>query len=146
MSKPLRPGVFSRRGGVCGALALAMAMAAWTPAVQAAKPDELLATYVAQAKQPASPERGQKLFTTNFGRDLGFSCASCHGAEPVKLGRDQVTEKSIQPLAPAYNALRFTDQTKVDTWFRLNCRDVVGRDCTAAEKADVLSWLLTFKR
>jgi hypothetical protein len=29
--------------------------------------------------------------------------------------------------------------------FRMNCKDVVGRECTAAEKADVLSWLLTVK-
>ncbi|MBA4178115.1 MAG: cytochrome C [Leptothrix sp. (in: Bacteria)] len=146
MNKPLHPGAFSRRGPALGALAMALAAGAWMPAAVAATPDELLAAYVAQAKQPASAERGQKLFTTNFGRDLGFSCSSCHGAEPVKLGRDQVTEKSIQPLAPAFNPVRFTDKTKTDTWFRLNCRDVVGRDCTAAEKADVLSWLLTFKR
>lgn len=116
------------------------------PVAQAATPAELLTAYEAQAKAPGSPERGQKLFTTNFGRELGLSCSSCHGAEPVKNGRDQVTEKSIPPLAPAFNAQRFTDKGKVDTWFRLNCTDVVGRDCSAAEKADVLSWLLTFKR
>jgi Domain of unknown function (DUF1924) len=115
------------------------------PAVQAATPAALLAAYEAQAKAPGSPERGQKLFTTNFGRELGFSCSSCHGAEPVKRGRDQVSEKLIQPLAPAANAQRFTDKTKVDTWFRLNCTDVVGRDCTAGEKADVLSWLISLK-
>lgn len=115
-------------------------------AAQAATPAELLTAYEAQAKAPGSPERGQQLFTKNFGRELGFSCSSCHGAEPVNNGRDQVTEKSIRPLAPAFNAQRFTDKSKVDTWFRLNCTDVVGRDCSAAEKADVLSWLLTFKR
>ena len=38
-----------------------------------------------------------------------------------------------------------TDRSKVDNNFRLNCTDVVGRDCTAAEKADVLAWLLTLK-
>lgn len=125
--------------------ALALLCGLGLPAAHAATPAQLLAAYEAQAKAPGSPERGQKLFTTNFGRELGFSCSSCHGAEPVKNGRDQVSEKSIRPLAPAFNAQRFTDKTKVDTWFRLNCTDVVGRDCTAAEKADVMSWLLTFK-
>jgi hypothetical protein len=126
-------------------LVLAVLAGAGLNVAQAATPTELLAAYEAQAKAPGSPERGKKLFTTNFGRELGFSCSSCHGAEPVKNGRDQVTEKLIRPLAPAFNAQRFTDKTKVDTWFRLNCTDVVGRDCSAAEKADVLSWLLTLK-
>jgi cytochrome c peroxidase len=126
-------------------LALAVLANLGLSAAQAATPTELLAAYEAQAKAPGSPERGQKLFTQNFGRELGFSCSSCHGAEPVKNGRDQVTEKVIRPLAPAANPQRFTDKTKVDTWFRLNCTDVVGRDCSAAEKADVISWLLTLK-
>lgn len=137
------------RKGSPHARAAAMALAALAvlglPAAEAATPAELLAAYEAQAKAPGSPERGQKLFTTNFGRELGFSCSSCHGEVPVKNGRDQVGEKPIRPLAPAANAQRFTDKTKVDTWFRLNCTDVVGRDCSAAEKADVLSWLLTLR-
>lgn len=115
------------------------------PAAQAATPDELLAAYVAQAKAPASAQRGQTLFTTNFGRELGFSCASCHGDVPVKAGRDQISEQPIRALAPAVNPQVFTDKAKSDTWFRQNCKDVVGRDCTAGEKADVLAWLLTLK-
>lgn len=145
MKMHLRSGTSTRRGGAGLALALALLVGVALPAAQAATPAELLAAYEAQAKTTGSPERGQKLFTTNFGRELGFSCSSCHGAEPVKAGRDQVTEKSIRALAPAYNAQRFTDKTKVDTWFRLNCLDVVGRDCNAGEKADVLSWLISLK-
>ncbi len=143
MKRLLRMGSRPAFGAV---LALAVLAGAGLNAALAATPAELLAAYEAQAKTPGAAERGEKFFTTNFGRELGFSCSSCHGAEPVKNGRDQVTEKSIRPLAPAFNAQRFTDKTKVDTWFRLNCTDVVGRDCSAAEKADVLSWLLTFKR
>jgi len=47
--------------------------------------------------------------------------------------------------APAANPARFTDRTAVELNFRINCKDVVGRECTAAEKADVLAWLLTLK-
>ena len=112
---------------------------------QAATPAELLATYTAAAGAPASAERGQKLFTRNFGTPMGFSCSSCHGEVPTRRGKDQVTEKVIAPLAPAVNATRLSDPTKVEHAFRVNCRDVVGRDCTAGEKADVLSWLLTLK-
>jgi len=113
--------------------------------VQAATPAELLAGYSAQAGGAASAERGQKLFSTNFGRDLGLSCASCHGALPTKPGKDVVSEKPIAPLAPASNPKRFTDKAKVETNFNLNCKDVVGRVCTPGEKADVLAWLLSLK-
>ena len=40
----------------------------------------------------------------------------------------------------------FTDPAKTEKWFRRNCNDVMGRVCTADEKADVLAWLLTLKR
>jgi hypothetical protein len=124
---------------------LTVAAACLAVTAHAATPAELLAGYVAKAGAPASPERGQRLFTTNFGRDLGWSCSSCHGAVPTKEGKDQMTEKRIAPLAPAFNAERFTDRAKSENAFRLNCKDVIGRDCTAGEKADVLSWLLTLK-
>jgi cytochrome c peroxidase len=115
------------------------------PAVRAATPAELLAGYSAKAGVTASAERGQRFFTTNFGRDLGLSCSSCHGAVPTQVGKDEITGKAIQPFAPAFNPTRFTDAVKVEQQFRLNCKDVVGRDCTAAEKADLLAWLLTLK-
>jgi len=111
----------------------------------AATPEDLLAGYNKAAGAAPSPERGQRFFNTNFGRDLGLSCASCHGAVPTKEGKDAVTDKKIRPFAPAFNPARFTDATKVEYNFRMNCKDVVGRECTAVEKADLLSWLLTLK-
>ncbi|NLZ40851.1 MAG: DUF1924 domain-containing protein, partial [Comamonadaceae bacterium] len=58
---------------------------------------------------------------------------------------DQVTDKPIAPLAPAADPRRFTDRARVDHMFRLNCRDVVGRECTVQEKADVLAWLVSLR-
>jgi mono/diheme cytochrome c family protein len=127
----------------CWPLVLAAAGPAW--AAEPTTPAQLLAAYTAQAGTAASPERGQKLFNTNFGRELGLSCASCHGKAPQKSGSHALTEKTIAPLAPAANPARFTDRTAVELNFRINCKDVVGRECTAAEKADVLAWLLTLK-
>jgi cytochrome c peroxidase len=126
----------------CLPVLLAAALAA---SAQAATPAELLAAYTTQAGEPPSAERGQKLFNTNFKRDFGWSCASCHGAVPTKAGRHELTEKRIEPLAPAFNPARFTDRVRVENFFLLNCKDVIGRECTAGEKADVLSWLLTLK-
>jgi cytochrome c peroxidase len=112
--------------------------------VFAASPTELLATYTAQAGATAQPARGQQLFTTKHGKE--WSCSTCHSAAPTVDGKHATTGKVVGPLAPAFNAERFTDIAKSDKWFRRNCNDVMGRECTAVEKADVLSWLMTFKK
>ena len=117
---------------------LAAALCLPTPATAATAP-ELRAGYTAQAGTPASAERGRSFFTTRQGRE--WSCSTCHGEAPVKAGKHASTGKAIQPLAPAANAERFTDPAKVEKWFRRNCNDVVGRECSAAEKADVIAWL-----
>ena len=125
-----------------------IATLAWLPLAASAQPTtpaELVAAYSKQAGRAASPERGQKLFTTNFGRAFGWSCSSCHGAPPTREGKDQVSEKRIAPFAPAFNDKRFTDRAMVENHFRQNCKDVVGRECTPLEKADVLAWVLTLK-
>lgn len=127
------------------AASLVLALAGPAAAAPNTSPAALLADYTAKAGAPASPERGEKLFNTNFGKSLGFSCASCHTATPQKSGRHALTDKRIAPLAPAANPARFTDRTAVEFNFGINCKDVVGRECTPGEKADVLSWLLSLK-
>lgn len=127
----------------CIGLLLAAAVAA--PLAQAATPTELLAQYTKQSGVAPSAERGKRLFTTSFGREFGWSCSSCHGAVPTGEGTDQVSEKRIAPLAPAFNPKRFTDPSLVENRFRQNCKDVIGRECTAAEKADVIAWVLTLR-
>jgi hypothetical protein len=131
-SKPFRPST-----------AVLLVAAMLFPTAHAATPAELEAGYTAQAGAPASPERGQQLFTSRHGRE--WSCSSCHGAVPTRVGSHAATGKSIAALAPAFNAERFADAAKTEKWFRRNCNDVVGRECTAAEKADVISWLRTLK-
>ena len=109
-------------------------------AAQAATPADLLAGYQAQAGAPGVAARGQAFFTSRHGAE--WSCASCHGAQPVQTGRHASTGKPIEPLAPAFNAQRFTDAAKAEKWFRRNCKDVASRECTPGEKADVLAWLM----
>ncbi len=109
----------------------------------AATPAELLAGYAAQAGSAASPQRGEAFFQTLHGKE--WNCASCHGTTPVQPGKHAATGKTIGALAPSANAQRFTDSVKVEKWFRRNCNDVLGRECTAGEKADVLGWLMTLK-
>ena len=105
---------------------------------------QLLAGYAAQAGAKPSAARGQALFNRRFSGAFA-SCADCHGALPVKEGKDLVSEKPIAPLAPAAHPGRFDDKARVDYRFRINCKDVVGRECTALEKADLLAWLTSLK-
>ena len=114
-----------------------------TTAATAATPNELLAGYTRQAGVAAQPEQGRSFFTQTHGRE--WSCASCHGAKPVQAGQHAGTGKPIAALAPAVEAQRFSDPAKVEKWFRRNCNDVLARECTAGEKADVLAWLVGLK-
>jgi hypothetical protein len=123
-------------GLLCAGLALAAS-------AQAVAPSQMQSAYSAQAGQAVSAERGQKFFTSKHGRE--WSCSSCHGELPITSGKHAATGKTIAPMAPAFNPDRFTDDAKAEKWFRRNCNDVVGRECTPAEKADVIAWLLTIK-
>jgi len=120
---------------------LGVALLAAAAAAPAATPAELAGGYAGQAGAAPSAARGQQFFTVRHGRE--WSCSSCHGSPPTQPGRHAATGKTIGALAPAFNAERFTDPAKVEKWFRRNCNDVVGRECTAGEKADVLAWLLS---
>lgn len=100
--------------------------------------------YSNEAKQAASAIRGEKLFTSKHGKD--WSCATCHNAPPTIDGKHASTDKTIAPLAPAFNTKRFTDEAKVNKWFKRNCNDVLSRECTPLEKADTMAYLNTFKR
>lgn len=124
------------------AAGLAAAMVV-TPSIAATTARELQSSFSAQAAAPAVPARGQDFFVARHGRE--WSCASCHGAQPTQPGRHAATGKPILPLAPAANPERFSDPAKVDKWFRRNCNDVVGRECTAGEKADLLAWLTSLQ-
>lgn len=116
------------------------------PAAHAETPAALLDGYraaaVARATSYAGPSvrRGDEFF---HARGKDWSCATCHMADPRQAGRHAVTGKSIKPLAPAANSARFADSAKAEKWFKRNCRDTLGRECTAAEKADLLAYLMS---
>ena len=129
---------------IAGTVLAGLTLLSAGPAARAAAPAELLAGYTAQAGAPAQAARGQQFFNTTHGRE--WSCASCHGATPTQGGKHAATGKPIGALAPAFNPERFSDPAKTEKWFRRNCNDVVGRECSSAEKADMLAWLMTLKR
>lgn len=135
----------SRLSGHLALATLWAGLALAPPAATAAEtsPTQQLERWSAAAGAPGVAERGRAFFTRPHGGE--WSCASCHGNPPTAAGKHASTGKAIDPLAPAFNPRAFADSARVDKWFRRNCNDVLKRECSAPEKADVLAYLLTLK-
>ena len=116
----------------------------------AAPRDELLAQYATAAKAENasfsgfSIPRGEKLYRAKFtsGKPDTPSCTTCHADSPRSAGRT-LTGKSIDAVAVSVTPTRYTDPTKVEKWFKRNCNEVLGRECTALEKGDWLSYMIS---
>ncbi|MGO9419600.1 DUF1924 domain-containing protein [Roseiarcus sp.] len=110
----------------------------------------LLDFYASEAKatDPAfsgfSAQRGEQLFRTHFttGKPDTPSCTACHTTDPKKVGQTRAG-KDIDPMAVSLNPKRYTDQAKSEKWFGRNCNNVLGRECTATEKGDFITFMLT---
>ena len=131
-------------------LSLVLVAIAGVAAAGVANParDAILAAFAAAAKQadPAftgfSAERGHAFWTAAHagGKPDTPSCTSCHTSDPTAAGQTRAG-KQIAPMAVSKTPDRFTDSAKVEKWFGRNCSTVLGRDCTAAEKGDVITYL-----
>ncbi len=100
----------------------------------------------ARAQRPAfqafSADEGRRLYATEHVQDgAPVSCASCHTADPRKTGRTPAG-KIVEPLAPSANPARLTDRGDVEKWFKRNCKQVLGRECTSEEKGNFVTYLL----
>lgn len=110
-------------------------------------PASLVSNYATEAAKTSpgftpSAKRGQSLFINEWGVSQKMSnCTTCHGKNIKADGKHVVTEKRIAPFSPAVNPERFTSSAKVEKWFKRNCTEVVGRECTAAEKADFIQFI-----
>ena len=111
-------------------------------------PASLVAGYTAEAAQAApgftpSAQRGQGFYTKEWRVSNKMpNCTVCHGKNLKIEGKHVVTDKRIAPFSPAANPERFTSVKKVEKWFKRNCTEVVGRECTAAEKADFVQFVI----
>lgn len=92
-------------------------------------------------------QQGAKTFDTSEGKKLwyrdndGRSCSNCHADSPLVSGKHVKTGKVIKPMAVSVNPERFGKRRKIEKWFLRNCKWTLGRECTAQEKVNVLSWL-----
>ena len=127
-------------------ICFAFLLAAAAGTVQAEPATDLINNYAGEAARSApgfspSPERGKDFFAHNWGASAKMpNCQSCHGSNLAQDGKHVITGKRIAPLSPSANPERLTSGSKVEKWFRRNCKEVVGRECTAAEKADLLKF------
>jgi len=131
-------------------LAILLLPALLLPVTGVAAPrDALLASLAAAAKaaDPAfsgfSTSRGEKFHVTRFasGKAETPSCTSCHGDNPRSAGRTPVG-KPIDALAVSVTPTRYSDPAKVEKWFKRNCNEVLGRQCTPLEMGDWLSFMI----
>jgi len=102
----------------------------------------------ARAANPAfagfSAARGKTLHTQAFagGKPDTPACTSCHGNDTRGAGRNPAG-KTIEAIALSASPSRYTDPAKVEKWFKRNCNDVLGRECTPLEKGDWLTFMIS---
>jgi mono/diheme cytochrome c family protein len=134
------------------ALLAALGVASFSVQADTASAHKLADKYAAIAKHidPASKGQDAEAGKAFFNRELTIkgkqvACASCHTTNPAATGKHMVTGKPIKPLAPSANGDRFSNLDKVEKNFEKHCLDIIGRDCTAQEKANYIAYLLTVK-
>jgi mono/diheme cytochrome c family protein len=130
-------------------LAAALLLLAGPAAADPAR-EAILADLLAQAKQADasfagfSADRGAAFFQAKqvgSGDPKAVSCSACHTSNPKMPGQNVKTGKPIDPMAVSANPVRFTNKDDVEKWFRRNCKDVLGRECTPIEKGDFISFM-----
>ncbi len=129
-------------------LALTALLAVQLPVQANPARDAILAGFAAQAKAADatftafSAERGKRLFLDQHagGKPKTPACTSCHSKDPLANGKTRAG-KVIKPIAVSKNPARFTKVKKVAKWFRRNCKSVLGRECSAVEKGDFITYM-----
>lgn len=125
-------------------LGLIACVVAATTAHASPASDALLAGYKAAGVSKMDAAKAKQDWAKEVKGEDGtlMSCATCHGTDLSKAGKHNKTSKVIQPMSAKVNAERFTDEKKIEKWFKRNCKDAWGRECTVQEKADFLTFLI----
>ncbi len=106
--------------------------------------DERLSAYQAEGAGPFEAARGEAMWNKRYAHsktDKPRSCASCHTDNLKAKGKHARTGKVIEPMAPSVNSERLTEVKDIEKWFKRNCKWTMGRECTAQEKGDFLTYM-----
>ncbi|MDT8376103.1 MAG: DUF1924 domain-containing protein [Mariprofundaceae bacterium] len=108
---------------------------------------QMQSSYRAEGTTGFSAERGESLWRqTQTQQTSGkpVSCTTCHSGNLRDAGSHIRTGKRIEPMAFSMaGADRLNDPEKIEKWFLRNCKWTLGRECTAQEKGDFLSYFLS---
>lgn len=140
---------------------------------RAESPADLLVRYeaAARADDPAfegfSAERGRAFYFARhpLAGPGDASCSSCHLEDPRQGYRahrapvlcrachvinddehpdpEHAKKRHMGAFAPGANPERFNDWQRVERYFAVNCRLLLRRNCSAREKGDLITWLLS---
>lgn len=125
-------------------LLVAMVLASAASAGENLVIDDVLAEYQNQGASTFDSKRGQSLWDSETPGAAPFasrSCTSCHGTDLTKAGQHVKTKKVVEPMAASVNAKRYSKQADIEKWFLRNCKWTFGRECSAQEKGDILTFL-----
>ncbi len=118
---------------------------------QASAIDEKMAEYKAAGASNFSAKAGQAMWNKEVVAEDGSkrSCVTCHNSDVTKPGKHKKTGKVIAAMAPSVPFVaaeegdepRYSSAKKIKKWFKRNCKWTYGRECTAQEKGDFLTFL-----
>lgn len=144
-------------------------------AARADAPADLLARYEALARSEDSSfagfsaERGRAFYFARhpLSGPGDASCSSCHLEDPRQGFRahrapvlcrachvinddehpdpEHAKKRHMGAFAPGANPERFNDWERVERYFAVNCRLLLRRNCSAREKGDLITWLLSLE-
>lgn len=114
-----------------------------SPVLMADAVNDMFTEYKQQGVTIMDEKAGEVLWNKEFKDKKGKlrSCTNCHGSDLSKTGKHIRTDKPIKPMAPSINKQRYTKVKTIKKWFKRNCKWTLGRECSAQEQADILSYL-----
>ncbi|MFQ5356378.1 MAG: DUF1924 domain-containing protein [Mariprofundus sp.] len=104
---------------------------------------EMLSTYQQQGASNFTADGVETLWNKKVMGPDGKerSCATCHHSNLKLPGMHFKTGKVIEPMAASVNPERYQSAKKIKKWFFRNCKWTWGRECTAQEKGNFLTYL-----
>jgi len=105
---------------------------------------QLLADYQSQGAGIGNAQSGEQLWNKTFSGKAPISersCSTCHTDNLKNKGKHARTGKELKPLAPSVNKQSLSDVKKITKWLKRNCKWTLGRECTAQEKSDILTFI-----
>ena len=128
---------------ITGLFAMALAVTGLSAQASEMVITQLQSSYQDEGAGGFDIARGESLWMQRFTQQKTgeqVNCASCHTANLKQAGSHARTAKPIEPMAVSVNADRFNDAANIEKWFLRNCKWTLGRECTAQEKGDFLSY------